>query len=154
MQEWVKKNRMRYKAHGLGLESFEQGWKWIHILSDPKTRCDICGIPGWKVVKLGSWKCGGRQKNQRLSLDHIDPGVNNGNYRALCYSCNTIRREALFTDAEVLDKMTSWYEWKYSLRRLYWLNTHIDPVTGRATGGVPERTPRMAQKFADLEEGE
>jgi len=151
MQEWVKKNRLRYMAHSLRLESFEAGWKWVNILTLDPTRCAICGIPKWKVEKLGSWKHGGYRCNQRLSLDHIQPGVNNGNYRPLCYSCNTVRSNAQFTDAEVLQIMRDWYEWKFTLRKLYWLNTHVDTVTGLCVGGRPYRTERMEAKFAELE---
>src|SRR5262245_57899778 len=99
-------NRMMWN-HGITRGSAEF---WFAILTHNNTRCDICGIPLWKLKSMIYFKHGGLKCNGRLSLDHTTPGVNDDRYRPLCYSCNCARGSNDFTDAEVLDKMIYWYE--------------------------------------------
>ena len=147
------KARAAERLRSLHQLSLEESRLWAHILMDDDTRCDICGIPKHKLVRLFSWKCGGERKNRRMSFDHITPGVNDGNYRPLCFSCNTIRGANRFTDEEVLNEMRGWYRFIYALRKLYWLNTHVDPVSGMCVGGRKERSPRQQAKIDDLRAG-
>jgi len=127
---------------------------WGKKLVAKKSFCAICGIPNQKLERMMTFKHGGRQSNYFLSLDHITPGVNDGNYRALCFSCNTTRGDNHFSDSEVLTIMQDWYLWRFTIRKLWWMNTHFNPKTGLCEGRRDERTPRMEQKIADLLEGE
>jgi hypothetical protein len=59
-------------------------------------------------------------------MDHITPGINDGKYRPLCFSCNTERGANVKTDAEVLVVMSRWYlsiDRFWNKRHLWWLNT-------------------------------
>ena len=125
---------------------------WSRILSNPSSRCSLCGIPLHKLRRMLSFKFGGQKLNNRLTIDHITCGINDGNYRVLCFSCNRTRGAAHYTDEEVLDIMREWYLWKYSARKLWWLNDRIEDGVG--VGGRAERTPRMAAKIAELEANE
>lgn len=131
--------------HGFNCGAIE----WARILLADDTRCAICGTPNWKLRKQGFWRVGGERVNRHLSLDHMEPGVNNGNYRALCLSCNRLRGAAVLTDAEVLMKMRSWYRAIFTLRGLYWLNTHVDE-NGVCVGGKLYRNETMRKKFKSL----
>jgi hypothetical protein len=131
--------------HGLDDAASEH---WARILTCPDTRCAICGIPGWKLPRLGYWKVGGARKNRRLSLDHVTPGMNDGRYRALCYSCNCTRGAAQFSDGEVLLIMRGWYRDMFALRRLYWLNSRVE--NGVCVGGREHRNEYMERKMAAL----
>lgn len=142
---------VRKVAYGLvdthGLPSDEASF-WALILCADQERCRICGVPNWFLRKQGIFARGDRRSNQHLTLDHITPGVNDGNYRPLCFSCNAVRGPAQFTDVEVLEEMRGWYEWSYpSLRKLHWLNT----TPGE--GGRPFRTERVARAVAELDGG-
>jgi hypothetical protein len=137
-------------THGLNGESVE----WARILLNEESRCLICGIPGYKVHRLGFWKYGSACMNRHLTLDHITPGVNDGRYRPLCYSCNLLRGAAVLTDAEVLTQMRGWYRALFTIRKLWWLNTHVDE-NGVCVGGRLYRNETMRKKFEGLKpEGE
>ena len=134
--------------------SQEDAEKWYPILKHDDTHCAICHVPRRILKKMYTFKVGDRKRNRRLSLDHIQPGISNGNYRALCLSCNVIRKDEHFTDAEVLHIMQNWYLFLFTPHRLWWMNTHYNPKTGLCEGGRKERSPRMEQKIADLLEGD
>jgi hypothetical protein len=123
--------------------------RWAAILLDDFTSCAICGIPRHKLIRLGTWEIGGRRHNsRRLSLDHVTPGVNDGNYRPLCYSCNTLRGAAVLSDGEVLLKMRGWYMALFPLRKLWWLHSRV--VDGVCTGGRAHRSEAMRRKIEAL----
>jgi hypothetical protein len=125
---------------------------WAAILLNDDTRCDICGIPRHRLVRLGFWKRGGPEKNRyRHSFDHITPGVNDGNYRALCFSCNVLRGDKKLTEAEVLLIMRQWYRDAGLPRKLHWLNTYIVGISG--VGGTLYRNEYMGRKFENLRAG-
>ncbi len=126
---------------------------WSVVLTHDDSRCSICGIPRHKVRRMGCHKYGGERMNRNLTLDHINPGMNDGNYRPLCASCNAIRGAAKFTDAEVLTEMRGWYRALFSLRRLYWLHTHYDVQVGRCIGGRLYSSDRMRKMFTNIYEG-
>ena len=78
------------------------------------TKCKICGLSEGQRKRLNirgyDWIEGIRT---RLSVDHIIPGTDHswGNLRVLCLFCNTYRREALFTDHQVLAAAHKhWYD--------------------------------------------
>jgi len=86
----------------------------------------ICGLPerfrktlvaeGWTHLCL----------TQRFHLDRIVPGgsYTEDNIRICCAFCNRIRGAAQFTDAEVLFKITKWWEGqRLTASELFWLNT-------------------------------
>ena len=128
-------------SHGLDGPTSE---RWAAVLMAPDARCTICGIVNWCIPKLGMWKVGGPRLNRRLSLDHVTPGVNDGNYRPLCLSCNRTRGANQRTDAQVLAIMRRWYEARFAPRRLWWLNTRAEggvAVGGRAHREVRPRFP-------------
>lgn len=94
---------------------------WAAILTNEQTTCAICRVPVWWLRLHKFYKIGGEPRNRRLSLDHITPGVNDGNYRALCFSCNRTRGVAELTDDEVFMKMCHWYRDHFPSRLLRWL---------------------------------
>lgn len=132
------------KNHGLGLE---ESVEWARTLMADDTRCYICGVPGWKLRKMKAWKHGGFQMNRRLSLDHVSPGVTDGNYRPLCTSCNAVRGHARLHDHEVLYIMRKWYLSIYALKNVPWLNDVV--IDGICLGGIPE-LPGRARRLADF----
>jgi len=150
-RSWRGVARKLRTQHGLDQPTSEY---WGKKLVARKSFCAICGIPNHRLEKMFSFKCGGKRANDRLSFDHITPGVNDGNYRCLCYSCNTMRGEMHYSDREVLTIMQDWYLWRFTIRKLWWMNTHYNYETGLCEGRRDERTPRMEQKLADLLEGE
>jgi hypothetical protein len=132
-------------VHGLSREESEL---WASTLHNPYTRCEICGIPN-RMVKVYTqsgkhWILG---KSFRLTLDHITPGVNDGNYRPLCVACNATRGANEMTDAEVLAAVRSKWEWSMGLRFLWWLNT------SPGVGGRPFRSKRCEQRDVKFAEG-
>lgn len=134
----------KLRARGL---SEEHAQHWAPILLDDTTRCDICGIPRYVLAKYqkdGPWPrfMGKRTNGRRLHLDHITPGVNDGNYRALCPACNSKRGDAVYTDEEVLAWIRSRWEFILPLRFLWWLNKTP------GVGGRLWRSDRISQKYA------
>jgi hypothetical protein len=114
-----------------------------------ETRCDICGIPNYilrKYFRDGPWFkfLGRRQNGRRLQLDHITPGVNDGNYRPLCPGCNAKRGDAAFTDEEVMVWIRNMWRFILPLRFLWWLNRTP------GVGGRLWRSDRMAKRHAKL----
>lgn len=112
----------KLKEHGLGEDEARH---WAAILTHPTSRCAICGIPqqileAYTRHGVPHWILG---RAKRLTLDHILPGVNNGDYRALCHACNTMRGAARFTDEEVLNEVRDKWRATIGLRFLWWLNT-------------------------------
>lgn len=100
--------------------------EWAEKLADPYTRCSICGIPERfrKALVEEGWT--DRFLRQRFHLDRIIPGGEyiSANLRICCARCNVTRGAAQFTDAEVLFKVTVWWEsQRLSAAQLYWLNS-------------------------------
>jgi hypothetical protein len=131
-------------AHGLGQDESE---RWAVTLTDEKSRCGICGVMLWWLRKQGTWLHGGKRCNQRLTLDHVTPGVADGNYRALCFSCNRLRGAAVLTDENVLNEVRSWYRALWPLRFLFWLNT------SPGIGGRANRSERCQKRDAEFASG-
>ena len=140
----------KLREHGIDKPTSEY---WAKILTDEDTRCAICGIPLHKLIRLGFWHSGGEPCNRRLSFDHVTPGVNDGNYRALCFSCNTLRKDNHLKMEEVLLIMRGWYRSVgIPVGKLNWLNTHVE--NGVAVGGTLHRNDHMKRKFDDLRKGD
>jgi hypothetical protein len=133
-------------AHGLDRPTSQQ---WAGILTNPNTRCAICGVPNWKLPRLGYWKIGGARLNRRLALDHIRPGDNAGGFRPLCCSCNRTRGAAELSDGEVLLILRAWYRDLFSLRKLWWLNSRVE--NGVCVGGREHRNETMRRKLEALQ---
>jgi len=138
--------------HGL---SREQSETWAAILLNPGTRCAICGVPNYIVKVLrekGPWpKFFGRRhgagSKPRLTLDHIQPGCNEGGFRPLCSGCNSLRGDNQFTDEEVLTQMRDKWAWLLAPRFLYWLNSTP------GVGGRLHRSVRCAKRDAEYADG-
>jgi hypothetical protein len=121
---------------------------WAEILMRPQERCAICGIPNQILaayVEYGSHWILGRAKS--LTLDHVLPGVNNGDYRALCHACNAMRGAARFTDEEVLNEVRDKWRATIGLRFLWWLNTTP------GVGGQLNRSETCAKRDARFAAG-
>jgi hypothetical protein len=134
------------KVHGL---DYETAYYWADLLTHPETTCAICGIPQ-KMVEVytrdaAHWILG---VAWRLTLDHITPGVNDGNYRPLCHACNSTRGPARFTDEEVLQIVGDKWRATTGLRFLWWLNT------SPGVGGRANRSPACAARDARFVEGD
>jgi hypothetical protein len=116
---------------------------------DEETRCAICGIPNYVLRKYqrdGPWFkfLGPRKSGRRLQLDHITPGVNDGQYRPLCPGCNAKRGAAVFSDEDVLLWVRDMWRFILPLRFLWWLNS----TPGK--GGRTWRSDRVARRYAKL----
>jgi hypothetical protein len=121
---------------------------WAAILKRPEERCAICGIPNQIIevyTRLGyHWILGAAR---RLTLDHITPGFNDGNYRPLCSACNSTRGPARLTDEEVLNTVRDKWQWSIGLRFLWWMNT------SPGVGGRLNRSESCAKRDAQFAEG-
>jgi hypothetical protein len=121
---------------------------WATILTCPTTRCALCGIPNQILAVYTRegphWILG---KSHRLTLDHITPGVNDGDYRPLCYACNTTRGAARLTDEEVLNTVRDKWQWSIGLRFLFWMNR------SPGVGGRLNRSESCAKRDAQFAEG-
>lgn len=144
--------------HGLSRPASEY---WTDRLFNSGARCAICGLPNYLIAVYRDrgwpWFLGkrfGSGSHPRLTLDHIEPGKNNGKFRLLCHACNLLRGAQRLTDGEVLLAMRGRWRWFCGLRFLWWLNTSPG-VGGRlhrsvqcqkrdaqfAAGATPESPP-------------
>lgn len=138
--------------HGL---SHEESRHWAAVLTDPGTRCSICGLPVFLLrvyAEGGPWPrfLGaryGRGHTRGLQLDHIVPGDSSGGLRPLCPACNRRRGAAQRTDAEVLTWVRRQWRRVISLRFLWWL--HASP----GEGGRLHRSPRCDTRDAAFADG-
>jgi hypothetical protein len=74
---------------------------------------------------------GDERVNRRLVPDHIVPGRDHylENIRILCFTCNDIRGAAICSDEQILQKVVRWYEDRFSMKLLWWLNRPGKPGT-------------------------
>ncbi len=100
------------------------------VLSDPNTRCAICGLPA-RILKAMARRNVPLPRNPYgnqvavLTVDHIEPGGPSilGNVRVLCSLCNFTRGPALLEDGEALAKSRKFWLRLLGRAKTWWLNT-------------------------------
>lgn len=93
--------------------------------------CTICGLPQYFNRTQFSYIKGTDRENRRLCPDRIDLHLPHtlDNTRITCFGCNTLRGAARLSDHEVLAYVNIWYERRYSLKDLWWMNRPGKPGT-------------------------
>jgi len=95
------------------------------LIHHPDTECFICGLTEGQRSRLCThgkyWVKG---IGCKLSVDHITPGNDHqwANLRILCVFCNAYRKDAVFSDHQVLTAAhTHWNSKDIPAKQLFWL---------------------------------
>jgi 5-methylcytosine-specific restriction endonuclease McrA len=106
----------------------EEAAYWAAKVTNPYSRCSVCGLPQRILAAYRRLGTAGLGTSRFLTVDHISPraGATRENLRLLCYRCNSTRGAAMYSDAEVLKKVTRWWRRRKAEEELWWLTSGAD----------------------------
>lgn len=94
----------------------------------------------------------GRRETAHLELGHVVPTDNAAGFIPMCRGCNSQLGARVYNPVSAASVLrwarSKWLHprWGRPEKKLWWLNTDVDPVTGHGVGGRLNRNPEYIRK--------